>query len=222
LIGVSSEEMNLDKPILSLAALSWALVCTIGCTISVNEDYGDGHGHHDDFDREEACYDEYERCLDGADVDADEIDACTSMKDICLEGQTGAGREDPAEVSTQTCIGLQIACLEGAESLAEVDACEELFDHCTGSASGVCAPPTLEGCLAEHRDCAEGADGQLELCADAFVDCAEAQGMLCLGESTPAQHAACLGEHLMCASLASSSAETIACMSAFNVCLEDV
>ncbi|MCA9636136.1 MAG: hypothetical protein KC420_08940, partial [Myxococcales bacterium] len=60
---------------LTLAALASALLPLTGCVITIGDHVG-GHGGDDDFDAIEACYDDYEECVDDADGNALFIDAC--------------------------------------------------------------------------------------------------------------------------------------------------
>jgi len=119
----------------SLVALPFALLSLVACTISVNEEYGHGHGHHGSSHAAE-CYEDYDHCIDDADG-ADEIDECGELNDICLYGHVDP--EEEPEDRTEVCIDLQIECLEEAEDDADVEACEALFDRCV-------APECVDGC----------------------------------------------------------------------------
>lgn len=134
------------------------------------------------------------------------------------------GGEAPAP---DVCVALHQTCLAGADDLADVLACESLFDHCADP--GECAEPcahacpqaALDACLADYAGCVGAADKdyEVEACDLVFDGClAEAGGAECL----PADDAhvdACLAEHALCTACAASEAELAACKDVFDACV---
>ena len=211
----------------SLAALPFALLSLVACTIAVNEDYGHGPAHgHDGSDHTAECNHDYEHCVDDAD-DAGEIDECTELKDLCLYGHVD--RDEEPEDLTEVCIDLQIECLEEAEDGADVEACEALFDHCVapqecvGDCAQSCSAPSLSGCLGSYVGCAgaAGSADEIEQCGDKLEQCTETLGEVeCLPGGDSELLDICLTEHSLCISigLGGSSDHEKACSAALAAC----
>ncbi len=199
--------MDLRSP---LAALPFALLSLVACTITVNEEYGHGHGHDTGHapgnDHVEACLEEYGECVDDAD-DAREIDACGEAKELCLDGSSPP--EEPEDL-TELCIDLQVECLEEAEDSEDVEACEALFDHCVqpqvcvDGCAQACSAPGLSSCLGSYIGCAGSANSadELDTCEDDLEGCTGSLGSgQCLPSGDSELLDLCLAEHSLCVSL---------------------
>lgn len=203
-----------------------------GCQIIVDD--------HDE-DAWAECYDDYQECLEDAKGDEDAVRFCGDALDACSpeggvaphdpppppppngDGGGDGGDEVPSE---EICVSLHKACVAEADTLAEVLACEALFDHCSEPAEcptchDECPEAALDACLDEYGVCVGGAteEVQIEACDLLFGACvADAGADACLPEGDEALDA-CLDEHALCTACADGDAELAACKAVFDACV---
>lgn len=178
----------------------------------------------------ESCYEACEAGWDEGSSVADEADAGeaddaegTSAAESS-EGTTGA---DPGEGDTdelpQVCLDLHANCIEQAQTLADVEACEALFDQCIDPGecpSCGCPEGALEGCLANYAACAEAAasEPEVDACAAEFDACTAPFADLCEVAENPNLDA-CLAQHELCVACAEGDEQIAACQTVFDSCL---
>lgn len=217
-----------------------------GCTVIVTDNGGHGATAGDD-DLWDACYDDYDACLDDADGDKDAVLTCGDQLDRCIgdggdgqgsgggasagdsSGSGGSGAVDDSgggDPAAEVCVALHQACIAEADTIEATLACEALFDHCAHP--GVCesdpCPKSCDGldlCLADYGGCVAAAekDYEVEACNLIFDGCvADEGGDLCLPDDD-AKVDACLAEHELCTACAANDAELAACVDVFEACV---
>ncbi len=180
---------------------------------------------------EEWCVAEVESCYEACEAGweaeaesvADEADdqGNEGNESSTTTGQTDAGDGD-GEVP-QACFDLHANCLGQAETLADVEACEALFDQCaTPGECPMCGCPegALEACLADYAGCAEAATSEAEVdaCAAEFDVCTLEFADLCeVGENPNLDQ--CLAQHGLCVACAETDEQIEACKSVFDSCM---
>lgn len=240
--GVEAIAMPHTNPGLLGTSLSRLLLALLGaaplgaCQIIVDDR---------DEDAWAACYGLYEECLLDAKGDEDAVRFCGDALDACSPEGGVAPHEQPphepppspppnsdgdgggAEVpSEEICVSLHKTCVAEADTLAEVLACEALFDHCSEPAEcpnchDACPEAALDACLEEYGVCVGGAseEVQIEACDLLFGACvADAGADACLPEGDEALDA-CLAEHALCTACADGDAELAACKVVFDACV---
>jgi hypothetical protein len=133
------------------------------------------------------------------------------------DGDTG---EDPG-----VCIELFGNCIDAAETIQDVEACEVLYDHCVNP--GECPEPecgcpaeALEACLSTYAECVALADTpeKVELCAQGFDTCTAPFADQCPVEENPNLDP-CLEQHGLCVACADGELQVEACQDVFQACL---
>lgn len=149
---------------------------------------------------------------DGDSDDGDDGDAGDDGDD----GDTGG---DPG-----VCIDLFANCLGSAEDLADVEACEALFDHCIDPGQcrdcGGCPTEDLDACLSSYASCSALADTpeKVELCGAAFDTCVAPFAAECQVSENP-NLGVCLDQHELCVACAEDDEQLGACQLVFDSCM---
>lgn len=220
----------------SLAPLALALFGA--CTINVGDHVGHGHHGRDDEDVWEQCYENYDECLEDADGEMQAVKACGEQLDACTaedavttgESENHEPADDDVDAdppATEICVSLHQSCLAGADSLADTQACEALFDHCAhpGQCQESCSPgcpeAALEQCLGDYAGCVAAAakDYEVEACNLVFDGCVAELGADACLPADDAHTDACLAEHALCTACADGDAELAACQDIFDACV---
>lgn len=132
------------------------------------------------------------------------------------EGETG---EDPG-----VCIDLFSNCLDDAQTLQDVEACEVLFDHCVNPGEcpdcGGCPADALEACLDNYASCAALADTpeKVAACGASFDECTYPFADECTVDENPNLEP-CLVQHELCTACAEGDDQLAACQTVFESCL---
>jgi hypothetical protein len=144
------------------------------------------------------------------------------------EGETGETGETEGETGEDpdVCIDLFNNCLESAETLQDVEACEVLYDHCVNPGEcplpecGGCPAEELEACLESYESCASLADTpeKIEACGASFDNCTAPFAAQCMGEENPNLEA-CLEQHELCVACAETDEQLAACQGVFDSCM---
>ncbi len=174
-------------------------------------DDGDDDGRADDGDwgDDDGRADDEGRADDGDDDGADD---------------DGADDEGTETEGDDVCIELFGNCIDAAETLEDVEACEALFQQCIdpGECPGGCGCPAddLQACLDSYGVCSELADTpeKVDLCAAAFDDCSSPFADACDGEDHPNLEP-CLEQHELCVACADTDEQFEACQTVFDSCL---
>jgi hypothetical protein len=224
-------------------ALAGALVSLAGCHWLLWAEH-----EEDDF---EFCDDAYDDCLEWA-VSAQDVQWCEDDVKSCYEACEGGWEEadeadeddegetaDPGGETTTSetgdgdgddagdvCIDLFGNCIDGAESLEDVEACEALYDHCVNPGEcplpecGGCPTEALDACLDHYAECAALADTpeKIELCAASFDDCTAEFADECAVEANP-NLGPCLDQHELCVACADDELQVAACQDVFASCM---
>jgi hypothetical protein len=184
------------------------------------------------------CDDNYADCMAYAVSDADEqwcVDEVESCYEACEAGWEDDANDDQADEADdqgdegetdeipQACFDLHANCIAGAETLADVEACEALFEQCANPGEcPMCGCPEgeLEACLADYSSCTEAASSEPEVdaCAAEFDACTQPFADLCeLGENPNLE--ACLAQHELCVACAEGDEQIAACKTVFDSCM---
>jgi hypothetical protein len=135
------------------------------------------------------------------------------------EGETEETGEDPG-----VCIDLFNNCLDTAETLQDVEACEALYDHCINPGvcpmCGGCPEGALEACLESYASCTSLADTpeKVEACGASFDDCTAPFADECAVEENPNLEP-CLDQHDLCVACAETDEQLAACQTVFDSCM---
>jgi hypothetical protein len=178
----------------------------------------------------------YEACEGGWEEDADD-DADAETGDENTTGETGEsdggeaeggdGDGDTGDGDTgdgDVCIELFGNCIETAETLQDVEACEALYDQCVNPGEcpgcGGCPADELEACLDHYAECAALADTpeKVELCTASFDACTAPFAQACAVEENPNLEP-CLEQHALCVACADGEAQISACQDVFASCM---
>lgn len=181
------------------------------------------------------CDDNYTDCMASAASEEDE-QWCVAEVESCYEA-CEAGWEAEAESVAdeaddraesddevpQACFDLHANCIVQAETLADVEACEALFEQCSNPGecpSCGCPDGALEACLAEYAGCTEAASSEAEVdtCAAQFDACTEPFADLCeIGENPNLE--VCLAQHGLCVACAEGDEQIATCQAVFDSCM---
>jgi hypothetical protein len=237
-----------------LAGLASACVVTIGDDWgdSIAECYDEFGDCMDDIDGPSeiaACEALLDNCLeacdrehgagddtgDGSDHPGDGDDDSDSDT-----GQPGDGDGDPPQPAEDggdgdgdgpdpACFEIHAACIEAAQTIQDVEACNALFDNCVepvpcdSCEEPGCPQAELDACVSDYADCAEQAttaedvlacEGMFDVCIGQF------DVELCLPNYDDDLVTACLEQHGLCVACADSPEAIAACKSTFDNCLE--
>jgi hypothetical protein len=183
---------------------------------------------------------------DSDDADADDSDDGDSGDgDPPRAEEGGDGDGDPdTETDTDTgdgdgdgdgpnpeCFDLHAACVDAAQTIQDVEACEALFDNCIdpgpcdepGCEEPGCPQAELDACVDTYAGCAAAAETEVEVldCATDFDACiAQFDVSLCLPNYDDALVLECLEQHELCTACADDASEIDACKATFDNCLE--
>lgn len=134
------------------------------------------------------------------------------------DGDDGAGED--------VCIDLFGNCIDGAQTLEDVDACEALYEHCVNPGEcplpecGGCPTEALDACLDHYGECATLADTpeKVEVCAASFDSCTAEFADECAVEANPNLEP-CLDQHELCVACAEGELQVAACQDVFATCM---
>jgi hypothetical protein len=140
------------------------------------------------------------------------------------EDEDGDDGEDGGDESV--CIDLFGNCIDGAETLEDVEACEALYDHCIHPGEcplpecGGCPADELDACLDHYAECAALADTpeKVELCAASFDECTSEFADECSVDENPNLEP-CLEQHDLCVACAEGELQVAACQDVFTSCM---
>jgi hypothetical protein len=189
---------------------------------------------------EQWCIAEVELCYEACEAGWEDDDPIADEADDQGEGDQGEGESssssgptDEGEADTtdgadtdeipQACFDLHANCIAQAESLADVEACEALFEQCANPGEcPMCGCPeeALDACLSDYADCTDAASSEPEIdeCAAQFDACTEPFADLCeLGENPNLE--ACLAQHELCVACADGDEQIAACKAVFDSCM---
>jgi hypothetical protein len=142
----------------------------------------------------------------------------------------GGGTPDvpPDDDIPQVCFDLHQSCIEQAQSLQDVEACEALFEHCADPGecdhdcpNAGCPQLELDACLDEYSACTYEADTQSEVdaCGSVFDACTAAfDTSECLPEDD-GRLDQCLEEHALCVKCGETPEHFEACKEVFDSCM---
>jgi hypothetical protein len=214
----------------TLAPLALALFGA--CTINVGDNVIQGHdGRDDDEGVWEQCYEQYDECLEEADGEMQPVKLCGEQLDACTaEDAVTTGESDDADAdapATEICASLHQSCVAEADSLADTQACEALFDHCAHpgecheSCSQDCPEAALGQCLGDYAGCVAAAakDYEVDACNVVFDGCVAEHGADACLPPDDAHIDACLAEHALCTACADDDVELAACRDIFDACV---
>jgi hypothetical protein len=219
-------------------ALAGALVSLAGChwlLWPVHEE--------DDF---EFCDDAYDDCLEWA-ATPEDAQWCEDDVKACYEACEGGWEEDDEDdeddegegegegegesesesgEEADVCIDLFGNCIDGAETLEDVEACEAVYDHCVNPGEcplpecGGCPTEALDACLDHYAECAALADTpeKVEVCAASFDGCTADFADECAVEQNPNLEP-CLDQHELCVACAEDELQVAACQDVFASCM---
>jgi hypothetical protein len=185
----------------------------------------------------------------GDDADSGDGDSDDGDPPRADEGDEGEGDGDPEpDTDTETdtdsttgdgdgdgpnpeCFDLHAACVDAAQTIQDVEACEALFDNCIepgpceepGCEEPGCPQAELDACVDAYAGCAAVAETEAEVltCAADFDACiAQFDVSLCLPNYDDALVVECLEQHELCIACADDASEIDACKATFDNCLE--
>ncbi|KIG12821.1 Endo-1,4-beta-xylanase A precursor [Enhygromyxa salina] len=139
------------------------------------------------------------------------------------DGDGDGDGPDPA------CFEIHASCIDLAETIQDVEACNALFDNCVdpGPCESCeepgCPQDQLDACVSGYANCAEQATTAEDVfvCEGMFDGCiGEFDVELCLPNYDDELVLACLGQHDLCAACADGPEELAACKTTFDNCLE--
>jgi hypothetical protein len=177
-----------------------------------------------------ACY---EACEGGWEEDEETGDEYTTNQTTDpdegegeAEGQSGDGDGDGDGDESGVCIDLFGNCIDTAETLQDVEACEALYDQCLNPGEcplpecGGCPAEELEACLDHYAECAALADTpeKVELCAASFDECTAPFAEECAVDQNPNLEP-CLDQHALCVACADDELQIAACQDVFESCM---
>jgi len=163
--------------------------------------------------------------MDGSGSATDEP---TGTGDDAGESSEGEDASTGSDVNP-ACFELHLTCVQQATTVAEVEACEALFDQCAlaqpceEECEVVCPDPVLQGCLDAYVGCASGAStvAQEEICAASFDVCAvDVEDDLCLPPYEPEALDPCLEQHALCVECIEDTEDLYLCREVFQACVE--
>ena len=140
------------------------------------------------------------------------------------DGSDDSGSSDDGG-DPDVCIELFSNCIDAAQTLEDVDACEALYDQCTNP--GECPTPgcgcpadELAACLDHYDECAALADTpeKVELCASGFDTCTAPFADECAVDENPNLEP-CLDQHELCVACADGDEQLVACQDVFDTCM---
>ena len=156
-------------------------------------------------------------------------------------GGDGDGDENPPHATTggdgdgdgdgidPACFDILAACVDAAETIQDIDACEALFDNCANPPpceeceEPGCPQAELDACVEDYGACADAADTNEEVlaCEAGFDDCiGQFDVGLCLPNYDDDLVSVCLGQNHLCVACAEGPEGLAACQGAFENCLE--
>jgi hypothetical protein len=225
----------MPSPLLRLAltgSLTGCLVAVAGCHWVL--------WMHDE-DELAYCDWDYEDCMENAVSEEDE-EWCEDLVEACYEACEAGWEDDEADDADEAdeadergedqgdtdgippaCFDLHANCIEQAQSLADIEACEALFEQCSnpGPCPGCgCPELELEACLSEYAECTATATTEIEVdaCAAQFDACIHPFADSCeIGENPNLE--ACLAQHQLCVACADGDEQIAACKAVFDSCM---
>lgn len=215
---------SLTACLVAIAGCQWLLLHDQDDLAYCDDDYTDCMAYAESEEDEQWCVAEVESCYAACEAgwdDADEVDDQGDEQGEAEDsGSTSEG--DTGEVPS-TCFDLHANCLDQAQTLADVEACEALFEQCSNPGEcPMCGCPEAEfdACLTCYADCSEAASSEAEVdaCAVEFDACIEPFAELCeLGENPNLEM--CLAQHDLCVACAEGDDQIAACKTVFDSCM---
>lgn len=138
----------------------------------------------------------------------------------------GESTGDPAV--NPACFELHVTCVQQAETVVDVEACEALFsqcasaDHCEGTCPMVCPDPALQQCLDAYVGCTQRSTTVQDeaVCAENFDGCAAGiTDDRCLPIYDPSEMEPCLEQHALCVECIETAADLYVCRDVFQACV---
>ncbi|MFV8755443.1 hypothetical protein ACNOYE_33255 [Nannocystaceae bacterium ST9] len=172
----------------------------------------------------QSCYESCGAGWEEGDSAADEADDRDGEGESGADGaDTNPGDGDGDGDVPQACIDLHANCIEQAATLADVEACEALFEQCSNPGEcPMCGCPEgeLEACLDCYAGCSEAASSEAEIdaCAADFDACTAPFADLCEVAENPNLEV-CLAQHQLCVACAEGDEQLAACKSVFDSCM---
>lgn len=143
-------------------------------------------------------------------------------------GGDDGGNQPPEEEIPEVCFDLHASCIDQAETLQDVEACEALFEHCADPGecehdcpNSGCPQGELDECLDGYSACTDQADtqGELDACEASFDVCVEGfDSSQCLPEDD-GRLEECLEEHALCVQCGVTPEHFEACKEVFDACM---
>ncbi len=190
-------------------------------------DDGDWRGDHDDDEPGEGD-DDGRSPTDDAGDDGDGDDAGDGDGDDAGEPRDPGDGGDPVDGPQAACFELHATCVGLATTVADVEACQTLFEQCIEAeqcddACGdpVCPDPEVTACLDIYGACAAQAQdtGALDACAAGFDACVgDVDDSACVPHD-PATVDACLEQHALCTECIDGPQDLWLCQDVFDTCL---
>lgn len=204
--------------------------------------YADCMAQATTLEHEQACAQEVQDCYEGCEAGWDDRDGADEAQEADDGAASSAGSGEPStdegapdtgtpdgESTTgddpipDACYELHATCIEQAETLADVEACEALFEQCSNPGEcPMCGCPdgALEACLSSYAACADAAasEAEVDACAQSFDACVAPFADACSVAENPNLDA-CLDQHALCVACASSDDQLAACQTTFDACM---
>lgn len=234
----------------TMGSLLGGLVGSVGCQfLWIHDDdalalcddlYADCMALAKTVEDEQACTRDVQDCYEGceagwdgpegadeadAEADAEGAGASASAGSDDDEGAPDTGTPDTTsgEAPPDACVELHASCIDQAETLADVEACEALFEQCSNPGPcPMCGCPegALEACLSDYAACADAAasEAEVDACAQTFDACVAPFADACSVAENPNLDV-CLDQHALCVACASTDAQLSACQATFDACM---
>ena len=192
---------------------------------------GDWRGEHDDANDGAGSEDDDDAGDAGDAGDSDGASDSGDASDSDGAGDPGAGDSDDAGDSADApdpaCFEIHATCVAQATTIAEVDACEVLLDHCLAAepcddtCEPVCPDPGVSACLDVYEACADAADdaGAVQACAAGFDACVAGLDDSACVPQDPAVVEGCLEQHALCTSCVDDADDLWLCKQVFDACV---
>lgn len=196
----------------------------------------DGHGDHgDDGDDDGRAphSDDDGANDDGAGDDGAGDDGGTPTDDGGTPTDDGGnssddGGADTGDTPDLTCFEIHSTCVSRATTVAEVDACEALFDQCLDAEQcdescdhPICPDPEVNACLDVYAACTAKATTPdvVSACGAAFDACVDGIDDSACVPHDPEVVDACLEQHALCTSCIDGPEDLWVCQEVFDSCV---
>nr|MCH9685973.1 hypothetical protein [Deltaproteobacteria bacterium] len=135
---------------------------------------------------------------------------------------------DGGDQPQAACFELNATCVAQATTIAEVDACQALFQQCLDAEpcdascdDPVCPDPAVQACLDIYGACAAVATDTpaTDACAAGFDACVTGIDDSACVPHDPAKVDACLEQHALCTECIDGPEDLWVCQDVFDACL---